>query len=176
MAARRITQSAINWSALAERVPENQKGFFSAFKAKSDGYLRRMMANPETPPAINWEYYRTNVPLAGMVDDFKKKYEALSIPYPTDTVTPEIEQQAKEVEKEIQQFIKESNTRIAEYEAEISRLKSLIPFEQMTLEDFKDAYPELALDPLNKPTYWPHTPEEQIDFVDPKAPPEEGHH
>lgn len=41
MAARRITQSSINWTALAERVPENQKGFFTAFKAKSDGYLRR---------------------------------------------------------------------------------------------------------------------------------------
>jgi F-type H+-transporting ATPase subunit d len=41
MAARRITQSSINWTALAERVPENQKGYFTAFKAKSDGYLRR---------------------------------------------------------------------------------------------------------------------------------------
>lgn len=41
MAARRIAKSTINWTALAERVPENQKNNFQVFKAKSDGYLRR---------------------------------------------------------------------------------------------------------------------------------------
>jgi hypothetical protein len=33
-----------------------------------------------------------------------------------------------------------------------------------------------ALDPLNKPTYWPHTPEEQLDYSDPKVPQEEARH
>ncbi len=33
----------------------------------------------------------------------------------------------------------------------------------MTMDDFKDAFPELALDPINRPTMWPHTPEEQIE-------------
>lgn len=175
MAARRITQSSINWTALAERVPENQKGFFIAFKAKSDGYLRRMMANPESAPKIDWEYYKAHIPLQGMVDDFRKKYEALNIPYPSDNVTPQIEQQEREALKEVQGFIKQSNTRIAGYETEVARLKSLLPFEQMTMEDFKDAYPDLALDPLNKPTFWPHTPEEQLDF-DTKAPQDAAHH
>ena len=46
--------------------------------------------------------------------------------------------------KEVQDFIKQSNTRIAGYETEVARLKSLLPFEQMTMEDFKDAYPDLV--------------------------------
>lgn len=33
----------INWAALAERVPEDQKQYFVAFKAKSDQYLRRLV-------------------------------------------------------------------------------------------------------------------------------------
>lgn len=41
MAARRISKSAINWAAIVERVPENQKSQYQAFKTKSDGYLRR---------------------------------------------------------------------------------------------------------------------------------------
>lgn len=41
MAAKRLTQSSINWAALAERVPEHQKAQYIAFKSKSDGYLRR---------------------------------------------------------------------------------------------------------------------------------------
>lgn len=38
----------------------------------------------------------------------------------------------------------------------------------MTMEDFYDAHPDLALDPIKKPTFWPHTPEEQLDYVDPE--------
>lgn len=37
----------------------------------------------------------------------------------------------------------------------------------MTMEDFRDAHPDIAIDPLNKPTFWPHNAEEQLDYVDP---------
>jgi F-type H+-transporting ATPase subunit d len=52
-----------------------------------------MMANPETAPKIDWAYYRGRIPVQGMVDDFRKKYESLNIPYPIDNVTPQIDQQ-----------------------------------------------------------------------------------
>lgn len=39
----------------------------------------------------------------------------------------------------------------------------------MTLEDVKDMFPDQALDPLNKPTFWPHNPEEQLDYKRPDA-------
>lgn len=41
--AKRIAQSSVNWAALAERVPAEQRGNFAAFKVKSDGYLRRLV-------------------------------------------------------------------------------------------------------------------------------------
>lgn len=50
------------------------------------------------------------------------------------------------------------------YKKELAHIASLLSYDQMTLEDYKDAYPDEALDPLNKPTYWPHTPEEQLDY------------
>lgn len=43
----------------------------------------------------------------------------------------------------------------------------------MTLEDFKDAHPDLALDPLNRPTIFPHFPEYQPGPDDDK---EKSHH
>lgn len=55
-----------------------------------------MMANPETAPKIDWGYYKVRIPVQGMVDDFRKKYESQNIPYPTDNVTPQIEQQEKQ--------------------------------------------------------------------------------
>lgn len=168
MAARRITQSSINWSALAERVPPNQKTNFLAFKSRSDKYLRSVLANPEQSPKIDWAYYKGRVAVPAIVDTFQKSYEALNVPYPADNVTNQVEAQRKEVLSEIEKFKRESEARIAEHKKELERIKGLLPYDQMTLEDFKDAHPDLALDPLNRPTFWPHSPEEQPDYVEPK--------
>ncbi|XP_072390814.1 ATP synthase subunit d, mitochondrial [Diabrotica undecimpunctata] len=174
MASRRITKSAVNWAALSERVPEHQRAQFLAFKTKSDGYLRRVLANPEQAPAIDWAYYKSKVPVAGMVDDFQKQYGALSIAFPADTVKPQLDALEKEIKSDIEKFKTESNSRIAEYKKQLAHIASLIPYDQMTLEDYRDAYPEDAIDPINKPSFWPHTPEEQHDYVDKDAQP--SHH
>ncbi|KAK7789663.1 hypothetical protein R5R35_003071 [Gryllus longicercus] len=170
MAAKRITNINIDWTALADRVPEAQRPLLAAFKAKSDGYLRRMIANPQQPPKIDWSYYTSRVPVKGMVADFQKQYDALAIPYPKDTYTSLIDAQEKEALKEIAEFVKASNARIASYEEEVKRLKSLVPFENMTMEEFFQAYPEQGFDP-KKPTFWPHIPEEQPGYKGgPEAP------
>lgn len=49
-----------------------------------------------------------------MVDDFQKQYAALSIPYPPDTVSPQIDSYEKEVKADIEKFKTESNARISE--------------------------------------------------------------
>lgn len=168
MAAKRITQSNINWSALAERVPPNQKQNFIAFKSRSDKYLRSVLANPEQSPKIDWAFYKNRVAVAGLVDTFQKSYEALKVPYPVDNLTSQVEAQCKEILNDIEVFKKGSEQRIVEYKKELEKVKAMIPYDQMTMEDFKDAHPECALDPLNKPTFWPHTPEEQPDYVEPQ--------
>ncbi|KAL0129601.1 hypothetical protein PUN28_001700 [Cardiocondyla obscurior] len=162
---------AINWSALAEKIPETEKAAFAAFKAKSDQHLRRMTANPESPPKIDWVYYKKNIPLSGLVDKFQKEYESLKVPFPADKYTSDIEAEEKQVHAEIEEFIKESNNRIATAEAEINKIKNLLPFSEMTMEDFRDAYPDQAIN-VDKPTIWPHTPEVQVE--NDKGPPE--HH
>ncbi|CAK1544841.1 unnamed protein product [Leptosia nina] len=167
--AKRISQSSVNWAALAERVPPNQKSNLSAFKMKSDAYLRRVLANPAEAPKINWNQYKAAITIPGMVENFQKQYEALKIPYPADTLTSQIDAQWVQIQKEIEAYVKESNANIEGYEKKIAETKALLPFDQMTMEDFRDAYPDMALDPINKPTFWPHGPEDQIDYVDPEA-------
>lgn len=130
-----------------------------------------VLANPETPPKIDWAAYKNKVPVAGMVDAFQKSYEALKVPFPADSLTAQVDQQKATVAKEIESFVSASNSRIAENEKQIAHLKSLLPFNQMTMEDYRDAFPDQAMDPINRPTLWPHTPEEQ-----PENNPKPGHH
>lgn len=131
-----------------------------------------VVANPENPPKIDWEAYKKVVPVAGMVDTFQKQYEALKVPYPADTMSSQVDQQKSAAQKEIDAFISASKGRIAEHEKSIAHLQSLLPFNQMTMEDYRDAFPEEALDPINRPTFWPHTPEEQLE----NNPKDEVHH
>lgn len=106
-----------------------------------------------------------------MVDNFQKQYEAVKIPFPADNVSSQVDQQKSAVAKEIEEFKAQSNGRIAKFEKEIAHLNALLPFNQMTMEDFADAFPDQALDPLNKPTFWPHDAAEQEPRVEP-----DGHH
>lgn len=41
MAARRVAKSTINWAAIAERVPSEQKPQYLLFKAKVDQNMRK---------------------------------------------------------------------------------------------------------------------------------------
>lgn len=168
MASKRISGSAVNWAAMAERVPANQRIQFNAFKSRSDKYLRAVLANPEQSPKIDWAHYKKSIAASAMVDTFQKQYEALKVPYPADNFTSQVDAQAKEVEADIQKFIKESNDRIENYKKELAHINTLLPFSQMTMEDVKDSYPEATIDPLNNPTYWPHTPEEQPGMEGPR--------
>ncbi|XP_045460917.1 ATP synthase subunit d, mitochondrial-like [Harmonia axyridis] len=130
--------------------------FPGANPAKSDSYLRRASAYPENPPVIDWSLYKSKVPVPGMVEEFQKQYSALKIPYPPDTVSSQIDAVEKEIKADIEAFKKESNANIAQYQKELDHLNSLIPYSEMTMEDFKDAHLDIALDTINRPTFWPH--------------------
>ncbi len=55
-----------------------------------------MMSFPETPKPIDWDFYKKNISKSNFVQDFQKKYEALTIPYPKDTKSAAIDLKEKE--------------------------------------------------------------------------------
>ena len=90
MASRRVSASTVDWAAFARKIPAAQKASFTALKQKSDGFMRAVNALPAAAPKIDFETYKSKVAVAGMVDDFQKKYEALDIPYPADNVSASV--------------------------------------------------------------------------------------
>merc|ERR1711970_211260 len=168
MAAKRIAASAINWSEFAARVPANQKGAFNAFKGKSDAYLRAVVTLPEALPPIDFSAYAARVSVPGMVETFQKEYESIAIPYPEDTVSGAIDEQEAAAAVETKEFIAASAARIAELGVELAKWQNMIPYDQMTMEEWAEAFPEQTID-VDNPTLWPHTPEDQPGYVAPDA-------
>ncbi|XP_048344118.1 ATP synthase subunit d, mitochondrial isoform X1 [Sphaerodactylus townsendi] len=157
MAGRRATLKAIDWMAFAERVPPNQKPMFNALKTRSDALSAKLTTLPESPPAIDWAFYKTAIARPGMVDEFEQKYKAVKVPEPVDNQTAKIEAQEQEANKSAASYTEASKARIVQYEKELRKLKSMIPFDQMTFEDYNEAFPETKLDKEKYP-YWPHRP------------------
>lgn len=146
---------SINWAAIAERLTEAEKNNFVAFKAKADQHLRRMSANPESLPKIDWAFYKKNIASATLVDTFQKQYESISIPYPEDKYTSQIDAAEKQMNIEIEALIKKLHEHTEECKQNIEKLESIMPVSEMTLEEFAIHYPEDSLSPQH-PTCWPH--------------------
>ncbi|KAG7275335.1 hypothetical protein CRUP_035962 [Coryphaenoides rupestris] len=136
MAGRRVAVKAIDWVSFAERIPANQRSMFNSLKTRSDAISAKLTSLPQSPAVIDWAFYRTTVARPGMVDEFEKKFKALQIPEAADTQTSAIN--AQEVES-------------------LSKLNNMTPFDQMTIEDLNDTFPETKLDKVKYP-YWPHKP------------------
>jgi F-type H+-transporting ATPase subunit d len=60
----------------------------------------------------------------------------------------------------VQEFVNASNARIELSKSEVAKLSALLPYSEMTMEEFADAHPELSIN-VNEPTAWPHTAEDQ---------------
>ncbi|KAM4598613.1 ATP synthase peripheral stalk subunit d, mitochondrial isoform 1-T2 [Polymixia lowei] len=157
MAGRRAALKAIDWLAFAERVPPNQRTMFNNLKTRSDAIAAKLASLPEKPVAIDWSYYRSAVAKAGMVDEFEKKFSALNVPEPVDTQTALINTQEAEANTSAAAYIEASKARIAQYETQLGKFNSMIPFDQMTIEDLNETFPETKLDKEKHP-YWPHKP------------------
>uniref|UniRef100_A0A1A8R0G5 ATP synthase subunit d, mitochondrial n=2 Tax=Nothobranchius TaxID=28779 RepID=A0A1A8R0G5_9TELE len=157
MAGRRAALKAIDWVAFAERVPPNQRSMFNALKTRTDAISAKLASLPESPAAIDWSYYRSAVAKPGMVDEFEKKFSALKVPEPVDTQTANINAQETEANKTALAYIEGSKARITKYAEELDKFKNMIPFDQMTIEDLNEIFPETKLDKVKYP-YWPHKP------------------
>ncbi|KAM7441467.1 Atp5hp [Porites harrisoni] len=143
MAARRIGQFVPDWIKIATKVPNEAKPNMNSLRMQYETIKTSLDAVAAKPEPINWDYYAKNIAKPGMVEAFRKAYEAITVPYPKDKETPDIDQKEKELEEHAVKTVKLANEEIARYEAELQKIKSMKPFEEMTVDDYLALHPEI---------------------------------
>eukprot|EP00091_Calanus_sinicus_P023253 TRINITY_DN774_c0_g1_i5.p1 TRINITY_DN774_c0_g1~~TRINITY_DN774_c0_g1_i5.p1 ORF type:complete len:179 (-),score=72.77 TRINITY_DN774_c0_g1_i5:137-673(-) len=159
--AARISASAVDFAAVAAKIPAQQKNAFAALKGKVEGHMRVVNSLPAALPAIDFAAY-SKVSVPGMVDTFQAKYAALNIPYPSDQGSlAAIDAQAVEQKAAAAAFCAASAARIAGLKEELAKWEAMQPVEEMNREEALDAgligttisgivHPDV-------PSFWPHT-------------------
>jgi len=156
MATKRFLRTSIDWAAFSERIPSSEKPKFHQFKAKADGYTQKMMSYPEKPPAIDFSMYRNRVPNRALVDEFEKQFNSLKVPYPADKFTVQVDEQEKNLDTHLKEYKEIVDLTIQYYNKQAQWWKDMMPFVEMTREDFHDYFPDPKYDPYQTPSFWPH--------------------
>ncbi|KAK2152749.1 hypothetical protein LSH36_320g05009 [Paralvinella palmiformis] len=163
MSSKRVAKSAVDWAALAKRVPPNQKEAYRAFKAKSDMFVSRVHKHNESLPKIDFAYYRSRIAAPAMVDQFEKAYQAVTIPYPKDAknMKVQIDKDEKTAQEQSKAYVANLQKMIDDSKQLLDNINSVPPYEDMTHQMYVDYFPDQARNPVERPTFWPHLKKDQ---------------
>jgi len=167
MASRQALVKGIEWAKIFERTGSDYRQMINSFKSKSDSIFSSYVKAQATKLDIDWSYYHQNVNNKELVADFESKFNALEVPRPIDTKSEGLAAKLAGDKKRYDDYVASLEGAEVDTAAELNRLCSLPPFEQMTEEDIMEHFPRLRPDYETVP-YWPHIngPEDHLKRKD----------
>lgn len=143
MSGRKAGQKAFDWIKISSRVPQEARASFNSFRSRHEVNKANLAAYPEKPEPINWGYYRKTITVSGLVDKFEKAFSGVSIPYPKDSGSAEIESKKKEIEAQVAVAIADAKKKITELQKELNTVNAEKPYEDMTIDEYLSDKPTL---------------------------------
>ena len=125
------------------QLPAAVRADFGGLRSKFESSHASMTALPSALEAIDWSFYSSRVGNPALVEDFKAKYGAVTIPKPDDTQSAAIGAAEATFKKEMAEYLTGAEQRIAQFEASLAGLHAEKPLEDMTVSEYLADKPEL---------------------------------
>jgi len=147
MASRQVAARAVNWAALAARLPKDPKASagFDEMRIKFETAKGTLNSTAEKPVPIDWDHYKAVVKDQALVEKLHAAYAGLVVPYPdTAGVLSNLEAERTE------QFSKDAATKadledaVAQAQTNIDKIQNKKAYEVMSLEEYHELNPDKA--------------------------------
>jgi hypothetical protein len=146
MAARRLA-STTNWASLGARMPGGKsREVYAAAKISAETQMAKIVSSPAALPPIDWAMYSRLLPGVQMVDDFRAKYEAITVDYPVDAgnklaVAAAADASVKAIAAEV---VREVESKCAGSKKDIAFFEKLPAARSMTYEMYLELFPNAS--------------------------------
>jgi len=147
MASRQVAAKAVNWAALAARIPKDPKASagFDEMRIKFETTKGVLNSTPETPAPIDWDHYMNVVKNKALVEKFQSAYSSIEVPYPDTTEALAALQADRASQSEADSLTKkELESTVVQAQSFIDKIQGIKAFEVMTKDEYDALNPDIA--------------------------------
>lgn len=150
---RAVAKVTADWSKLATKVHRTEVPKLNKFKSRVDASAVKLASLPDSLPKIDWDYYKANASDAKIVEEIQKKYSSLKIDVPKapESRLAELKQAQLDDERRYKAFAEVAKSYIDSSEVVKTKFKNMLPFREMTLEDWALTFPEWTNHSIENP-------------------------
>eukprot|EP00126_Sphaerothecum_destruens_P001362 Sdes_comp14176_c0_seq2m3412 len=94
-------------------------------------------------PEINWDHYEKNISSKEVVASFKKAYQSVVIPPPSQEIIDEYKAQMEEHTKNLDEIKVACTKEIEDLEGELREFHAEKPIEQIQVDDLDTLFPDI---------------------------------
>ena len=147
MASRQVVARAVNWAALASRIPKDPKysAGFDEMRIKFETAKGSLNSTPEKPVPIDWSHYSSVVKNQALVEKLQAAYSELVVPYPdTAEALASLEAEKTEQLSKDGAMKEELGSATAEAQEKIDTLRNRKAYEIMSVDEYFELEPAIA--------------------------------
>lgn len=157
MASRAVSKVKADWSKLSSAIHSSELPKLNKLKSQIDATAIKVSSLPESLSKIDWAHYKAHAANPKLVEEIEKKYSSIKLNAPK---VPASRLGDLKVAKEqdiarYKDFVEFAKSYIESAEVVKEKFKTMIPFKEMSAEDWTLTFPEWSTS-IENPSLGPH--------------------
>lgn len=159
MASRAVAKSfKANWSKLTEGAYVKEIPKINKYKSQVDSTAIKVASLPDQLPKIDWAHYKQHASDPKLVEELEKKYQSIKLEPPRAPASRlnDLKVAKEQDEARFKKFAVIAQSYIESAEVVKQKFKDMIPYREMSFEEYCQTFPEWNFADRENPSLSPH--------------------